>query len=167
MTSGTTSDTIWFLDKEYSIKALEQAISKSSDTYIEPGKEIHEAMFVQTEPSIVGWANKFKKPVVTMHEGKYVIIVRTDIMNNDVMNDFWEVSADDKITVKKGFKAKFVTKYNFNQSKVVNQVAPVPVPVKEIRPAYQDKAAPQWKANNGFQKNQSSGYDRGGRNDKY
>ena len=157
-----TTSTLKFMDKEFDVKLLEQAISKSAEVYIEAGKEIHEEM-IAVEALPFSWVAKFKKPVLTIHQGRYVILVATaDVLKN--LND-----TDKGIFTTIGFKAKFVTKYNFNQSKVVEPLSPTATPPAQPRPAtptYQDRAAPKWNQNNGFQKLQGSGYNRSHRSVK-
>lgn len=151
MTDKVIPKTIRFLGKEFDLKLLEQAMTKASDTYIEPGKEIHEDMLA------FSWGDKFKKPVLTIHEGRYVVLAGIDAIKEHL-----DITGK-TIKVVNGFKVKFVTKYNFNQSKVVEVVAPVvpAVPVQAAPPVYQDRKPAGWKSNNGFQKDPSA-YKRNG-----
>lgn len=112
MTNGASSRIIKFLDKEYTIDGLEKAIGKANSTFIEPGSKFHEVSFDAAQlPEI--WQERYKMPVVTVHEGKYVFIHIPDGKQPDLAA---------------GFKAKFVTKYNLNQAKPY--VAPPPQPVQ-------------------------------------
>lgn len=107
MTNGATSRTIKFLDNEYTIDGLEKAIGKSNDTYIEPNSAFHDMTFDQSLLP-ADWREKFKKPIVTQREGKYVLVFMPE----------------DGPVLSQGFKAKFITKYNLNQAKPY--VAPKP-----------------------------------------
>jgi hypothetical protein len=131
MTSNEQSGIIKFLDKEFDLKLLKQAIDKSSDSYIEPGKEISELRIDLPAE----FSQDFKKPVLTLHEGKYVIIHMDDgfLEQNSHLVEKDGVS---KRIVTKGFKAKFVTKYNFNQAKVVPPAPPVVHETPAPRPSY-------------------------------
>ncbi|BAS04827.1 hypothetical protein [Ralstonia phage RSF1] len=100
MTNGAKSGTIKFLDIEYSIEGLEKAIGKSNETYIEPNSTFHELSFDQSQLP-ADWREKFRKPIVTQREGKYVLVFMPE--NGPVLSQ--------------GFKAKFITKYNLNQAK--------------------------------------------------
>lgn len=154
---------ISFLGKDFSIKSLEQAFAKSADSYIEPGKEISEHRF-DPETLGIGWAELFKKPILTLHEGKYVIIMIDDeLLNNST--HLVEQNGVTKRIVVKGFKAKFVTKYNFNQAKVVEAPPPAPVQAEPAR-TWNTKPNTNWQPNNGFSKNQSGGYKGNSRFDK-
>jgi hypothetical protein len=117
MTSNEKSGTIMFLDREFDLKLLEQAIGKSTESYIEPGSAIHAIRFDETNwPE--GINERVRRPVVTLHEGKYVVLVA-----NGADENFTETKDGIKVAV--GFKAKFVTKYNFNQAKYVPPAPPV------------------------------------------
>lgn len=100
MTNGANSGIIKFLDQEYTIDGLEKAIGKSNETYIEPNSAFHELSFDQSLLP-TNWREKFRKPVVTHREGKYVLIFMPE--GGPILS--------------KGFKARFVTKYNLNQAK--------------------------------------------------
>lgn len=151
MTDNAIPKTIEFLGKEFDTKLLEQAMTKSAETYIEPGKEIHESLLA------IDWNGKFKKPVLTIHEGRYVILAGIEQLTEHLD------TTGEIIKVKNGFKAKFITKYNFNQSKATEVVAPVvpAVPVQAAPPAYQDRKPAGWKSNNGFHKDPNA-YKRSG-----
>lgn len=155
MTQTSSTGSLFFTDKEFSIKSLEQAFGKSPEVYIEPGKAFSADKFDQADlPQ--AWHAKYKVPVVTMHEGKYVFIVLPE-----AFEALFVTNADGVIVNEKGFKAKFVSKYNFNQAKKTNEVAAVPPPPpKPVAPAYADKKPPQWNTNNGFQKDRPGGYNR-------
>lgn len=101
MTNSAKSGTIKFLDNEYSIEGLEKAIGKSNPTYIEPASPFHELVKFDQSKLPADWSDKYKMPVVTQRDGKYVFIFMPD--------------AD--LDFNRGFKAKFVTKYNLNQAK--------------------------------------------------
>jgi len=116
MAKGATSGIITFLDNEYTIEGLEKAISKSNETYVEPGSIIHEFAF-DALALPANWAEKYRKPIVTQRDGKYVLIFTPASFMPDV-----EFIGDGKetaqvIKLKTGFKARFVTKYNLNQAK--------------------------------------------------
>lgn len=149
-----TQDVIWFQDKEFSFKLIEQAVAKSSDSYIEPGKQIHPDSFLRTAVP-AEWSTKYKKPIMTLHEGMYVVIH----MPQEYMEKLEPNNG--KILIKEGFKAKFISKYNFNQSKKENDVPVViskPVPPKPIPTFTEKKTYPA--RNNGFSKPQHSGLNR-------
>jgi hypothetical protein len=152
---------ITFLGKDFSIKSLEQAFAKSVDSYIEPGKEISEHRF-DPETLGIGWAETFKKPILTLHEGKYVIIMMDDELLNSSTHLVEQNGVTKRIVVK-GFKAKFVTKYNFNQAKVLEPLTfPEPIrpepPTSEQRRAFSNQRPGSWQPNNGFSKHQGGGY---------
>lgn len=101
MASTDTSRTIRFLENYYTIVGLENACNKAVDVYIEPASKFHEQHFDQTKLP-AHWSDKFKKPVVTQRDGKYVFIYRPDGLNAEA-----------------GFKARFVSKYNLAHAKHV------------------------------------------------
>lgn len=159
MTTSNKPATLKFMGKEFDLKLLEQAIAKSAEVYIESGKPVHEEM-ISKDAVPASWAEKFKRPVLTIYENRYVLLVAGD----ELVASLKETK--DGIVTGNGFKAKFVTKYNFNQSKV-SEVPDVPAPPPvPVAPVYQDRKPPQWKSNNGFQKDHGSGLNRGNRNGK-
>lgn len=141
MTNGANSGMIKFLDNEYTVDGLEKAIGKSNLTQIEPGSEFHEHEFDQTALP-ADWKEKYKIPVITQRDGKYVFIFRPG-----------------EVDTTKGFKAKFVTKYNMNQAKPY--VAPkvdVNTPVYEapVQKPYEKKS---YGSKPGYQNQSGGGYN--------
>uniref|UniRef100_A0AAU7PFE4 Uncharacterized protein n=1 Tax=Burkholderia phage vB_BgluM-SURPRISE13 TaxID=3159457 RepID=A0AAU7PFE4_9VIRU len=125
MTNGTNSGIIKFLDKEYTIDGLEKAIGKANSSFIEPGSPIHELVSFDQSLVPADWKDKYKMPIITQRDGKYVFIFMPD----------------PDLDFNKGFKAKFVTKYNLNQAKPY--VAPkvdVNAPVYEAPRTFEKKS---------------------------
>ncbi|BCM95070.1 hypothetical protein [Burkholderia phage FLC6] len=140
MTNGANSRTIKFLDNEYTIEGLEKAVGKSNDTYIEPNSAFHDTTFDQSQLP-ADWHEKYKKPIVTQREGKYVLVFMPE--NGPVLSQ--------------GFKAKFITKYNLNQAKpyVAPPPQPISVPVQEVR-SYPPKSygdRPKYQGSGGYNNN--------------
>lgn len=143
MTNGTNSRIIKFLDKEYTIDGLEKAIGKANSSYIEPGSKFHEVSFDASKlPEI--WQERYKMPIVTVHEGKYVFI---------------HIPDGDKPDPAKGFKAKFVTKYNLNQAKPYVAPPPAPAPVYEAPRTYEKKSygSKPYQGGGGYNNNRRTG----------
>jgi len=88
-----------FLGNEYDIEALGRAVGSSVDVYIKPDDQIHEIIFDQ-EKMPVKWKKDFKRPIMTVHTGKYVFIYKPD-----------------SLVMEKGFKARLISKYLFNKCK--------------------------------------------------
>lgn len=135
MTNSVKPGMIKFLGNDFTLSALENAFNKSNDTFIEPGSLIHDAEFDQSLwPA--SFAEKYKKPIVTIHEGMYVLLVIPK--NWEAELDIVEKDGKKSIKLKAGFKAKFVTKYNFNQSKYKE-----PPKVDVNAPIYEDRTFPK------------------------
>ncbi|BAQ02560.1 hypothetical protein AVU38_gp032 [Ralstonia phage RSL2] len=143
MTKGATSGIIKFLDNEYTIEGLEKAIGKSNATYIEPASPIHELVKFDQAQLPADWKDKYKMPIVTQREGKYVFIFMPD--------------AD--LDFSKGFKAKFVTKYNLNQAKPYVAPPPSPAPVVEAPKPYEKKSygSKSYQGSGGYNNNRNQG----------
>lgn len=135
MTDVQTSGMIKFLDNEYPLVALDKAIGKSNLSNIDAGSEFHEHHFDPAQfPA--DWSSKFKHAVVTQRDGKYVFIFRPEGLDTS-----------------KGFKAKFVTKYNMNQAKFVEAPS-----VDVNQPIYEEPSRPYYKKP--YDNNKRSNYDR-------
>lgn len=135
MTNSVKPGTIKFLGNDFTLSALENAFNKSNDSYIEPGSLIYPEQFDQAHwPA--AFAEKYKKPIVTIHEGMYVLLFAP----KDWEADTHVTEEGDKKTIKlkSGFKAKFVSKYNFNQSKYKE-----PPKVDINAPIYEDRTFPK------------------------
>ena len=115
MYTGTNSKTIHFNGKEYNIAQLTSAIATSPELALDRRVPFHELSFDQ-ELLPVEWKTKYKVPVLTMIEGKYVFIVRPEGLENPM-----SVS-----------KIRFVSKFALNQSRVDK------IPVVEVhKPTYE------------------------------
>lgn len=177
MTSIEKPKTIGFLGKEFTMLGLKQAIIRSGESYIEPGKEIHETMFDQNlVPE--DWKGKHGRTILTIHEGKYVVLYRGPDFNDNIgiVEEKKTINGQEmtraKTQVVKGFKAVFVTKYNFNQAKYEPpslETVPVPTPTPVYGQArsynnnrYGDKSRTygQQNQNGGFKNNNHRGGNR-------
>jgi hypothetical protein len=174
MTSIEKPKTIGFLGNEYKVKELGQAILKSSIVEIEEGKEVHPIQFDQSQIP-AEWNNKHGLPVLTIHEGKYVIILNnfgrdvlvktTDVKKMKRHNPNEVESVITTHVTSKKFKAVFVTKYNFNQAKFEipkpEPVEPTPPPVNvyDLAKCYEKNTGARYNNNrpNG-QQNQNGGF---------
>lgn len=111
---------ISFRDREYNIQLLEIAVAKAITTHIEPNSEFDEIRFDQSLfPK--SWSEKIKKPVITMYQGKYVVVYLPEHHQD--------------LDLKDGFKALFITKYSLGQAKVVavEEVAEEPIQDPPVR----------------------------------
>lgn len=174
MSGDNNQGCVRFLDNEYKLNVLEQAINKATTFKIEAGKEFHDATFEQNEIP-AAWGSKYKVPVLTMHEGKYVIVsgVAEVLQHLAVLVEKKKVKGEvveSAKTVNLGvFHAKVVTKYNLNDAKIVPVVIPPPERPEPVEPEVRrfqsreagkpwDKKPPNqdWKKNNGFNKPESN-----------
>ena len=121
----------------YNVTSLVSSINRSNETYIQPGSKFHDR-----QPGIEDVGLGKNKPVVTIHDGKYIDLSGT-------------VTDEMK---KNGFRAIFVTKYNLNQARVEKKpvaIPAAPVQVQQLQEKFRSNTpsgsaktwSPQFRAN--------------------
>ena len=131
MANSVKSGNILFLGNEFVLSDLVSAFNKANVSYIEPKAEFHK---VELNHGLLpeDWKRSHKQPVVTIHEGKYIFLYRPDDFKAEFEDCTDQVPPHFKVLG--GFRAKFVTKYNFNRAKFVE------APIVDTRaPIYEDR----------------------------
>lgn len=132
MANGARPGNVLFLGSEFVFSDLLASFAKANTTYIEPNAEFHTLEFDAANLSDA-WKAAHKQPVVTIHEGKYIFLYKPE----DFKLEFEDQTdlVPPRLKLIKGFKSKFVTKYNFHRAKYV-----APPPAVDTRaPIYEDR----------------------------